>query len=31
MTTIATLGIDIGKRSFHVIGRDENEKQVKKS
>jgi len=31
MTTIATLGIDIGKRSFHVIGRDENEKQVKKA
>ena len=31
MTTIATLGIDIGKRSFHVIGRDKHEKQVKKA
>ncbi|WP_295893445.1 hypothetical protein [uncultured Vibrio sp.] len=31
MTTIAILGIDIGKRSFHVIGRDKHEKQVKKA
>jgi hypothetical protein len=30
MTHIKTLGIDLGKTSFHVIGWDEREQQVKK-
>jgi transposase len=31
MTHIKTLGIDLGKTSFHVIGWDEREQQVKKA
>lgn len=31
MTPITTLGIDIGKRSFHLIGRNADEQQIKKA
>ncbi|GAB3032752.1 IS110 family RNA-guided transposase [Bowmanella dokdonensis] len=31
MTSIETLGIDLGKRSLHVIGWDEGEQQIKKA